>query len=355
MRSCLASMSAIAPIPTADDSPPAALLKVPDSSDVAVGSIKGEPRATAAKLGAAIAKELIKHDIPASNRTTGRNSFQLDGRIEEGPPQRGKATLTVFWRLRDPAGHVVSERRDRALASVRQWESGDDNSVGALVAPAAAAFATLLTDDTPKEKPLAAGENPPGRVRVAVRKISGAPGDGDTSLAQSVAAVIKRHDLDVVDPRTGKPDLAIDAEVQVEPAKDRKQHVKIVWHVSRAAGGEVGTVAQENDIPRGRLDGPWGDVAYSVAIAAENGLMVLVGRGAPPLKVGAARSAAPPPIPPMPERPPPATTTPPPASPSAAGRSPVPSFPLDLQPPPAATPEPTMLPPLSRGVPLPSR
>ena len=53
----------------------------------------------------------------------------------------------------------------------------------------------------------------------------------------------------------------------------------------RADGAQIGTVGQENNIPRGLLDGPWGDVAYSIAIAASDGLMQLVARGAPQPKL----------------------------------------------------------------------
>lgn len=324
------------PHPFDDDRPPRALLAVPDSINVAVGSFEGEPRATAAKFGAAIAKELLKHDIPASERTTSRTSYRLDGRIEESEPLRGKATVTVFWRLRDGAGRIVNERSDRLIAAATEWDEGNDDRIAALAASGATAFAALLTDETPKEKSLAAGDS--GRVRVAVRKVSGAPGDGDNSLALSMATVLKRRDLDIVDDKTGKPDLAVDAEVKVDPAKGGKQHVKIVWRVSRGAGGEVGTVAQENDIPSGRLDGPWGDVAYSIAIAAEGGVAELVDRGAPPLKVGAGTpaEAAPPPLPPLPARPP----------------EPVPA--PQTTPGPANAPDaPVVIP--NRGVPLPGR
>jgi hypothetical protein len=49
------------------------------------------------------------------------------------------------------------------------------------------------------------------------------------------------------------------------------QHVNIISHVRRADGVEVGTVGQENDVPKGLLDGPWGDLAYNVAIGAADG------------------------------------------------------------------------------------
>jgi hypothetical protein len=333
------------PHPFADDRPPAALLAVPDSIVITVASIAGEPRATAAKLSSAIASELLKHNITASAQTTSHTSYVLEGRIEEGAPRDGKATVTVFWRLRDAQGRTVDERSSHLSAAARDWQDGAEAPVGQLAAASAGALASLLTETTPKEQP--AG----GRVRVAIRKIGGAPGDGDTSLATSIAAVLKHADIDIVDQKTGKPDLDLDAEITVTPKADR-QHVKIVWHVSHAGGGEVGTVAQENDVPRGQLDGAWGDVAYSVAIAAGGGIMQLVDRGTPPVKLGAATPPAEPPAePPVGAGAPPAATTNP--VPGNIGSPVVALPPISVAPAnPYAPPDvPVLLP--RRGVPLP--
>ena len=100
----------------------------------------------------------------------------------------------------------------------------------------------------------------------------------DASFTENV---LKRADLTVLDDANAKADLYLDGEVTVAPVKPDKQHVKVVWHVRRADGAEIGTVGQENDVPKGLLDGPWGDVAYSVAIAAADGLAQLIARGAP--------------------------------------------------------------------------
>jgi hypothetical protein len=290
------------PHPFAYDRPPAALMVVPDSIDIAVGTIEGEPRATAQALSGAVASELLRHNIAASATTTSHTSYVLDGRIEESPPQAGQATVTVYWRLRDAAGHVLDEHSNHLAAAAREWQDGAEAKVTQLAAASAEVLASLVTEATPKEQPGS------GRVRVAVRKIGGAPGDGNASLANSMAAVLKHADVDIVDAANGKPDLDVDADITVEP-KANQQHVKIVWHVSRANGGEVGTVAQENDLPHGRLDGPWGDIAYNVAIAAGTGIMRLVDRGAPPIKLGATATAA--------ATPPPSPA--PPTSPLAAG------------------------------------
>ena len=300
------------PHPFADDRPPAALLQVPGSIDIAVGNFDGEPRATATKLSAAIAAELLKHDITASATATSHSGYALDGRIEEGPPQAGTATITVFWRLHDSAGKIVTEQRVQLSGSVSDWQQGTDARVNELAAAGANLLASMVTETRPPEQQQ---QQASGRVRVAVRTVVGAPGDGNDSLAASMTAVLKHADVELVDATKGQPDLDVDANVSVD-AKGDKQHVKIVWRVLRASGAEIGTVAQENDVPRGRLDGPWGDIAYTVAIAAGNGIMQLVDRGAPPVKLGAAATPPPPPATALPAADPTLPSVPPNAPPA---------------------------------------
>ncbi len=265
------------PHPFADDRPPAALLQVRDVAGVSIAPIAGEPAAVAEKLSAAVASALLKHDIPASDETTSLSSYQLSGRVVEARSQGGKATVAAYWRLQDSKGRMVGERTVRAEAEARDWDSGDAQAIERLAGLSADAVAPLLEDEAPVE---AAAER---RIRVAIGDISGAPGDGATALAAAVAAVLRKQDLAIVE--KGQPaDLTIDGEVSVGPVKANQQHVKILWHVRRADGVEIGTAGQENDVPKGLLDGPWGDLAYSVAIAAGDGLMQLVARGAPPPK-----------------------------------------------------------------------
>lgn len=270
------------PHPFADDRPPASLLTVRDSAGVTIGPIAGEPQATAEKLRDAVAKELQKHDIPASASTASVTSYQLIGRIEEAPPALGKARLTVFWRLQNAAGKMIGERQPFLAAPPADWKAGADAAVGELAAASADALAPLLSDE-PLPHPLttvaAATE---GRTRLAVSGVAGAPGDGDTSLSGSITAVLKRHDIDIVNDPKSTGVLKLDAQVAMSPAAEPgKQHIKIVWRLDRADGTQVGTVAQENDVPKGTLDGAWGDVAYTVAVAAEGGILELIARSGP--------------------------------------------------------------------------
>ena len=148
-------------------------------------------------------------------------------------------------------------------------------SVGRLATASAAQLAALLQDDAPTEAEIG------GRTRLLIRGVGGAPGDGGESLAKAITEILKKQDLAIITDPQAKADLVLDADVTVAKPKAGKQNVKIVWHVRRKDGGEIGTVGQENEVPTGLLDGAWGDVAYMVAVSAQDGIMELVARGAP--------------------------------------------------------------------------
>ena len=294
------------PHPFADDRPSASLLRVRDSAGISIAPIEGGPPAVASKLGAAVASALVKHDIPASDRTTNLTSYLLYGRLEAQRPRSGQETVAAHWQLQDASGRLVGERTTRLEAPVKTWETGADAVIARLAEASAAEIAPLLADEpppgaeavaglaeapggkaeavAPRAEAAAAKTNEAGRTRIAIRPLSGAPGDGAKSLANAIAIVLKRQDLTVIDNANAKADVILDGQVTVATVKPDKQHVKIVWHVRRADGVEVGTVGQENDVPKGMLDGPWGDVAYSVAIAGADGLMQVIARAGPERK-----------------------------------------------------------------------
>jgi hypothetical protein len=270
------------PHPFADDRPPAALLQIRDSAGVSIAPVEGWPDGVAAKLGAATAAALLKRDIPASAKTASLGSYQLYGRVVESRPRDGKSAVTALWRLYDAKGQPVGERRARLEANTDDWYAASDPAIARLATLSADALVPLVADEMPAvaSAPSAAPAPEGGRVKVAVGKIGGAPGDGAKSLAAAVTSVLKRLDLAIVGDG-GKADLYLEGEVAITPVGSDKQHVTIIWRVRRADGVEIGTVDLENDVPRGLLDGPWGDIAYTIALAAGDGLGQLVARGAP--------------------------------------------------------------------------
>ena len=265
------------PHPFADDVPRrgSPILDLRDSASVAIAPIEGAPRATAEKLGPAMASALQEREIAASDKTASIGSYELVGRIQETPASAGSAALVAVWELRDPSGQRLGERSERVEAPAVDWQQGSNDAVARLAAASAAQLVALLRDDSPIEADIG------GRTRLQIRGVTGAPGDGGESLAKAIAELLKKQDLVIVTDLQADPDLILDADVTITQPKAGKQHVKIVWHLRRKDGTEIGTVGQENDVPTGLLDGPWGDVAYMVAVSAQDGIMELVSRSAP--------------------------------------------------------------------------
>ena len=217
------------PHPFADDRPPASLLRVRDSAGISIAPIEGGPPAAASKLGAAVASALVKHDIPASDRTTNLTSYLLYGRLEAQRPRSGQETVAAHWQLQDASGRLVGERTTRLEAPVKTWETGADAVIARLAEASAAEIAPLLADEpppgaeavaglaeapggkaeavAPRAEAAAAKTNEAGRTRIAIRPLSGAPGDGAKSLANAIATVLKRQDLTVIDNANAKADV----------------------------------------------------------------------------------------------------------------------------------------------------
>jgi len=267
------------PHPFADDRPPESFMTVRDSTGVSIGPISGVPIAAASKLGGAVAKALQTRDIPASNRTASLSSYQLIGWVDASPSRRGQMTVSVRWRLSDASGRLIGERIAKLRGASSAWLRGDDNAVSGLAVASADALAPMLADEAPTEVPsVAAAIVGP---RLAIASVQGAPGDGDKSLLTALTAVLKQLKLNVVANTRGRAaDLILIGQVTATPVRADKQHVKIVWHLRRADGSEIGTVGQENDVPTGSLDKAWGDIAYSVATAAGSGVRELIVRAA---------------------------------------------------------------------------
>ena len=263
------------PHPFANDvpKPGSPMLTLRDTDTVAVAPLEGGPRATAKKLASAMAEALQKHDIAASDRTMSITSYQLDGRIQAMPAAGGKAAIIVSWDLRDPSGKSLGNRAERVEGAADDWQRGRDDAVARLADSSADQIASMLQGKAPVE---AAEKEEP---RLSVSDARGAPGDGGTALANAIAVLLKKQDVAIVTDPRGKADLLLDAAVTIAKPEAGKQHVKIVWRMRRADGSEIGTVAQENDVPAGLLNGTWGDVAYTVALAAQDGIMQLIARG----------------------------------------------------------------------------
>jgi hypothetical protein len=114
-----------------------------------------------------------------------------------------------------------------------------------------------------------------GDVSAMVPSVTGAPGDGNSTLAAALQGELSRQGVAVSEQAAGAA-YRVEGKVIVSAAKEGKQAIQIDWRVKDPQGKALGTVSQKNEIPEGSLDGNWGKTADAAAAAAAQGIVKLL-------------------------------------------------------------------------------
>jgi hypothetical protein len=125
------------------------------------------------------------------------------------------------------------------------------------------------------EKPLMTGSiNSPNVQLVVTITVSGATGDGNTSLKDAVAKELAEKGVYIAEQAA----LAyrVEGAVALGPAKEGNQAIDIEWTVRKSSGKRIGTISQRNHVSAGALDGEWGVTARQAGEAAAQGIVWLI-------------------------------------------------------------------------------
>jgi hypothetical protein len=200
-------------------------------------------------------------------------------------PQRGDWVLAVgatlngnsvtpAYSIIDPRGHVQGNLAGAAVPS-QAWADGDPTALNGAAANAGPQLAALLSniDAALKENdPNSLYNRPP---RLDFSGITGAPGDGDDSLAKEMRQDLAGLGIIVVSQRN-EADYLMRGRVELSTVDARTQHIEIVWTIHSADGKIAGVVRQPHDLPTGSLDTYWGDVAVVAASYAASGVKEVI-------------------------------------------------------------------------------
>ena len=128
-------------------------------------------------------------------------------------------------------------------------------------------------------KQIVTGSTGTGSVKALVPTVTGAPGDGSSTLRVALQRELTRSGIPLTD--TPSPDTYIvEGKVAMGAGKDGKQPITIDWSVTDPSGKKLGTVSQKNEVPQGSLDGSWGKTADAAAAAAAQGIVKLLPQAA---------------------------------------------------------------------------
>jgi hypothetical protein len=308
--SLFASNSAPSPEPIQPAAPPPALAKV------SLAPIIGAPDAIAKQIQQDFAASAERQRVAIAPKDE-RADFTLRGYVVASK-DKSATKVSYIWDVTDPGGRrvnrIAGEEVVSGNASKDPWAAVTPTVTQGIAEKAANAFAAWLPSHTGQAvatgavaQPVGVGAEPhaaqtadtaaKGRVRTAaatpaaggpmtgsigrspgvsalVPAVTGAPGDGSTSLTAAIQQELSSKGVALSENATGS--YRVQGAVTLGPVKDGKQSIHIEWTVRDPAGKKLGTVSQKNEIPEGSLDGAWGKTAEQAAGAAAQGIVRLL-------------------------------------------------------------------------------
>ena len=221
---------------------------------------------TGADLAGAVAAALRDAEVPALEAPPVNGRFALIGRFDPRSDATGR--IAVGWILVDDKGEEV-----RQFVTQRP---GDANGqwMQSMAGEAVAAVNRYIMESEGLPPP------PDEMPKLTIVAIDGAPGSGGRALASALEFHLKKAGLSFSDTVSDNGALIL-GQVSLTPSKapgaaTSRETLALSWTVMRPNGSELGTIQQANDIPKGMLDGPWGDIAFVIAEGAAEGIVDLL-------------------------------------------------------------------------------
>ncbi len=249
--------------------PPTPRLAVPPAGNALLSDAGSQT------LAADLTQALQAQEVPAVPGGDGRSEWRLVATAS----QRG-ATVVPLFTVVDPQGKDRGKTEGAAVPTAT-WAAADPATLQQTAADAAPKIAALLTNIETALELADPNSLYNRRAKVMVADVTGAPGDGDTSLTQQMRSHLALLGPTVQTSPAGA-DFTVRGQVRAVPIPDNKQRIEVQWLIKNAAGQDLGRVVQLNEIPAGTLDHAWGDVAGVVATEASGGVNDVIKRQTQP-------------------------------------------------------------------------
>ena len=287
----------------------------PPLAKVAVSPIIGAPDAIGKQIQQEFTSSVEKQRVSVVSGKEERADYTLRGYVVAAK-DKSATKVSYIWDVTDPTGkrvnritgeevvsgnsskdpwtaltpQVAQSIANKAASSFISWlpsQTGQGAMVSNIAQPASAGVQPAAAP--PEAKRTAAKQPPPaaasgpmtgsiardGPVTAVVPPVTGAPGDGTTSLTAAIQRELAGKGVSLTE-RAGAASYRVEGSVTVGAAKDGKQPIHIEWLVKDPQGKKLGTVSQRNEIPEGSLDGAWDKTAEQAAGAAAQGIVKLL-------------------------------------------------------------------------------
>jgi hypothetical protein len=262
------------------------------STKVAVAPIIGTPPQVAQDLTDALVaagKDRSLTLIPGS----GKANYTLRGYLVASS-EKGGSKISYIWDVTDAQGERVARVSGDEMIASRAgsdpWAGVDSATLRSIAGKTTSQLAATLSRRGSSATAVASSEGSPATTATASRPtaapnpksagvivapVSGAPGDGQRSLTTALKKRLYAGGIKLAN-GTAENVYMVKGSVVLSDASGGKQSIRIDWLVLDPSGKRLGTVSQQNTIPRGSLNGPWGAIADAAAGAAADGIIKLL-------------------------------------------------------------------------------
>ena len=246
------------PLPATSPGPRTALV---------VDPLSGEPEEATRQLAELLASDLRDRGIAAMTESAAANRYRLQGAILAQRLDGDRLHLDVQWQVRDPEGREAGTIQQQHVVPADRWWVADRKILGALAADAASKIDGMLGGVTEILSPYS--------VKLLIVPVEGAPGDGRVSLTDALKASLLRRDLQLASAEQDGA-FVVRGFVRVGQKTRDKERVDVAWILYDSQGREIGKVRLGDNLPKGRLDRRWGEVATLVAEGSADGILQLL-------------------------------------------------------------------------------
>jgi hypothetical protein len=262
------------------------------SPKVSIAPIIGAPEKVTTELTQALVTAGNDRNLTLVPGTSSGSNYTLRGYLLAAPERRG-SKVSYIWDVTDAKGTRVTRLSGEELvtkgSSSDPWSGVDSTVIRSIAGKTASQLAAELpggrsgsstpvaASATAATAATAAAARPaaPKAQGVLVAPVDGAPGDGRRSLTTALKKKLYADGVKLAN-GTSSNVYTVKGSVKLTEASGGKQNIRIDWQVLDPTGRRLGTVSQQNTIPKGSLNGPWGAIAAAAAGAAADGIIKLL-------------------------------------------------------------------------------
>jgi hypothetical protein len=243
--------------------PPAPVLIVPTPDNALLASDSAKLYATD------LASALAAADVPS----TARPANKTDWRITTTASLTG-TTVTPHYEITGPDNKNYGNENGAAVPAA-DWANGNPTALANAAQTDSLTLAKLLGTINAKIQQSNPNslENRPARLYLT--GVSGAPGDGDTSLALNLNRDLPPLGLTLA-PSAAQADFTITGIVKTTPDTNNQILIEIDWIIKDSNNRNIGQVTQLHDLNPTDITPYWGDVAAAAATQGATGIQEAV-------------------------------------------------------------------------------